>query len=107
MENALNRILVLTLSIAVAFLWVARHTDTKIASLPLRDSRLRGRLLVVNASELAPPNELRIIVPVEHKRRRLPNLVGYGGEPAASHFPLQLCEGDCDNDNDVSSYRDC
>ena len=28
-------------------------------------------------------------------------LVGYGGEPPANRFPLQLCEGDCDNDDQV------
>ena len=28
-------------------------------------------------------------------------LVGQDGEPAAS-YPLQLCEGDCDSDDDVS-----
>lgn len=52
---------------------------------------------------LSTKNELRIVVPAKQKRRHLSKLVGYGGEPAASHFPLQLCEGDCDNGQVSSS----
>jgi len=36
-------------------------------------------------------------------RRKALQLVGYGGEPNANRFPLQLCEGDCDNDAEVRS----
>ena len=31
-------------------------------------------------------------------------LVGYGGRPPANRFPLQLCEGDCDNDDQVRTH---
>ena len=31
-------------------------------------------------------------------------LVGYGGSPPTSVFPLQRCEGDCDVDSDVSCF---
>ena len=33
----------------------------------------------------------------------LPELVGYGGDPASKDMPLGECEGDCDGDNEVSS----
>lgn len=32
----------------------------------------------------------------------LGELVGLGGNPKDEHLPLQLCEGDCDDDEDVS-----
>lgn len=35
--------------------------------------------------------------------RKLQTLVGFGGEPDPSRFPLQLCQGDCDNDDEVCS----
>jgi hypothetical protein len=35
----------------------------------------------------------------EEFRRHLTQLMGYGAEPDAQHFPLQLCEGDCDCDH--------
>ena len=30
-------------------------------------------------------------------------LVGFGGEPDASRFPLKQCQGDCDNDAEVGA----
>jgi hypothetical protein len=32
-------------------------------------------------------------------------IVSYGGTPPANAFPLQLCEGDCDVDSDVSEHK--
>lgn len=36
------------------------------------------------------------------RRRKLQlQLKGFGGEPDPSRFPLQLCQGDCDGDDEV------
>lgn len=41
------------------------------------------------------------------RRRKLQlQLTAFGGEPDASRFPLQLCQGDCDGDDDVSDSFD-
>jgi len=37
--------------------------------------------------------------------RDLQDLTYYGGQPDSEHIPLGLCEGDCDEDSDVSSER--
>ena len=42
--------------------------------------------------------------PASSRKLTQTHLMGYGGEPNHSHFPLGRCEGDCDNDNDVSIY---
>jgi hypothetical protein len=36
--------------------------------------------------------------------RQLQELTSYGGEPNPERLPLGLCEGDCDENSDVSSY---
>jgi hypothetical protein len=48
-------------------------------------------------------------VSAEHQafHRRLTKLVGYGAEPDAHHFPLQLCEGDCDCDHQCDEGLVC
>ena len=43
--------------------------------------------------------------PITEGRDLEGELQGYGGEPADYHFPLQLCEGDCDYDYHVSHFR--
>ena len=35
-------------------------------------------------------------------QRELQDLVSYGGQPGVERIPLGLCEGDCDEDIDVS-----
>ena len=35
--------------------------------------------------------------------KSLPSLVGYGGSPSKDDLPLQECEGDCDDDSEVSA----
>jgi hypothetical protein len=37
--------------------------------------------------------------------RKLTDLEGFGGTPSQEHFPLQKCQGDCDEDSDVSGHR--
>ena len=34
---------------------------------------------------------------------QLVELEGFGGDPSDNDLPLQLCQGDCDNDADVSN----
>jgi len=41
------------------------------------------------------------------QRRKLPRIQGLGGEPDASLFPLHLCQGDCDNDNECAPGLVC
>ena len=37
-----------------------------------------------------------------------PYLESFGGEPPHHAFPLQVCQGDCDDSSDVSSfYTNC
>jgi hypothetical protein len=48
---------------------------------------------------------LKVLSDVYHPTQRtrfLKQLIGLGGSPPSSAFPLQECEGDCDTDDDVS-----
>ena len=41
---------------------------------------------------------------IRSNRKLQLQLVGYGGRPPADRFPLQLCEGDCDSDDQVRPH---
>jgi hypothetical protein len=98
------RNLVLALSFVFGVAWVIRQTDTNITAPSVRGPGLRGFFLEAkNRSEHSTKKELRIVVPAKQERRHLAKLLGFGGEPDAFRFPLQICEGDCDNDDEVSS----
>ena len=43
----------------------------------------------------------------EEESRHLQDLVYYGGKPDPERIPLGLCEGDCDEDADVSYLQYC
>ena len=45
---------------------------------------------------------IRLEVAEEARHLQGVELEGHGGSPASEHLPLQLCEGDCDDDDDVS-----
>jgi hypothetical protein len=68
-------------------------------------------LLLVAVAQLAASARVRGIKSVSAKHeefhRRLTQLVGYGAEPDAQHFPLQLCEGDCDCDHQCDEGLVC
>jgi hypothetical protein len=42
------------------------------------------------------------LVREENKKRNLIELEHFGGNPGDEFIPLGLCEGDCDDDDDVS-----
>jgi hypothetical protein len=100
------RKVMVALSIAFAVTWVVQQADTQIASLSVRGSGLRGSFSEANVNGPSTKKELHVVV---QEGRHLAKLVGLGGggEPAASVFPLQLCQGDCDNDDEVSSFPVC
>jgi hypothetical protein len=53
---------------------------------------------------LGPVVDARVrgIIKFQQQIRKLhQQLVGYGADPNPSRFPLQKCEGDCDNDDEV------
>lgn len=101
-ESNRARMAAMVAGLIFVLLWIARQNRDSL--LLILHPKLRGSNLqdYKNISSIQR-RELRVVVP---KQRKLPPLVGYGGEPDASHFPLQLCEGDCDTDSDVS-IRGC
>ncbi|CAB9505702.1 expressed unknown protein [Seminavis robusta] len=89
MSITVIKILITAASLTAAVLWVVgRHNDHMALFSP--QSSLRGSSAADDSQR-----ELKIVV-----ERRLPDLEGFGGEPDDSYFPLQLCQGDCDSDDE-------
>ncbi len=57
------------------------------------------------------PRPLSVFVYWQEVQRQPANpiipIVNYGGTPPADRFPLQRCEGDCDNDNHCADGLFC
>lgn len=116
--SATKRILAVAAGILITLLCVLRANHGALSVLvhpKLRGSNLENNKNgsdIGNIIELeARRRELRVVVRRKglkgKRRRKLPELVGYGGEPDASLFPLDECEGDCDNDDEVSHHFGC
>ena len=78
----------------------ARLRKSAAATAPARDETAihQGD---ASSSLLLPLPRVRVV-----RQRQLQeeggDLVGLGGDPHEREYPLQLCEGDCDEDTDVS-----
>lgn len=123
------KFLALVLGIVTTLRWFLRHHDSTFdlihASTRLRGHKnsrdrqgkngtttwqLKHRIEEMQQSSIINSTlpQLRLARTKQSRKRRLPRIVGFGGEPADRYMPLQICEGDCDDDNDVSkenSYR--
>ena len=88
------------------------------SSVLMTDARLRGPKKRRRTMQAAPLYEKPdSLIPVEDDEepelpyikirsrtlQELPQLTGLGGNPGTEVMPLGLCEGDCDDDSDVST----
>lgn len=70
--------------------------------LQMAPSYVEARLRLSPADKRAAFTDTTQELPRVHVRKLQGDLVGLGGRPPADEYPLQLCEGDCDLDEDVS-----
>ena len=76
-------------------------------ALPLADAKLGTSLArrLTDSSSLSNTTEMfafEMLTTSDHRRLKAIDLVGGSGTPPANRLPLQECEGDCDNDGQVS-----
>ena len=105
--SAKVRKLALAAGLVIALPSILQKTQDEISN--LAHTKLRGNnnrssarnsLRQTTVQSTKRRKEVRIVRRVP--RRQLPALNGLGGEPDSDYFPLQECEGDCDEDDDVS-----
>lgn len=72
---------------------------------PLASAKLGESLVPSSSVSADEPSDLPPLNRVREEKgrsRHLTQLHSYGGDPGSQFMPLQLCEGDCDVDSDVS-----
>lgn len=80
-----------------------------LSTLPLLEGRLGGtrRLQHILPAAATAGEGLRGTIARENSRTLQEELVSFGGTPDEEHFPLKLCQGDCDEDEDCEGDLIC